>query len=258
VKTHFESRWANRAAQAAITLAALALFLTMRPDIYGSSVGQLNASYQQKIVTPRILAQYLKETAKPKVQIGAGQSNEPGWLNTDIDPGPGQAYLDATKPLPFRDGSIQYIFSEHVVEHLFYADGLSFFKEAHRVLAPGGKIRTVTPNLKQLVALFEEADPEHSAKTGHYVQRKLAWEDWDRTPDPAAIIVNNEMHWFGHQFIYTPTLLRASLEQAGFTDIRQYAAGETSDPTFTAVERRPRGEWKDVNAYEAMAFEATR
>jgi predicted SAM-dependent methyltransferase len=258
VKTRFDSKWANRAAQAGITLAAIGLFCLIRPDIFARTRDELHADYQRKLATPKIIAEYLAQTPRPKVQIGAGPSNEPGWLNTDIEPGPGQAYLDATKPMPFRDGSIYYIFSEHVVEHLFYGDGLNYFKEAHRVLAPGGKIRTITPNLMQLLALFQEPDPEHSAKTGHYVARKLAWEDWEHTNDSAAIIVNNEMHWFGHQFIYTPKLLRASLEQAGFTNIRQYAAGETSDPTFTTVERRPRGEWSDVNAYEAMAFEATK
>jgi len=255
VKTRFESRWANRAAKVAIILTAAALFCAIRPDIYASTRDQVFATYQQNLVTPRVLTRYLEQTAKPKVQIGAGPNNEPGWLNTDIEPGPGQAYLDATKPLPFRDGSVYYIFSEHVVEHLFYSDGLNYFKEAHRVLAPGGKIRTVTPNLMRLLALF---DPEQAGKMSHYIDRKLAWEDWERTNDPAAIIVNNEMHWFGHQFLYTPKLLRAALEQAGFTDIREYAAGETSDPTFTAVERRPRGDHQDVNAYEAMAFEATR
>jgi len=255
VKLTFDAPWANRAAKAVITIAAIALFCAIRPDIYASTRDRVRSDYQQSIVTPRIIAQYLSATPRPKVQIGAGPSNEPGWLNTDIEPGPGQAYLDATKPLPFRDGSIYYLFSEHVVEHLFYSDGLNYFKEAHRVLAPGGKIRTITPNLMRLVALF---DPENATKMSHYIDRKLAWEDWDRTPDPAAIIVNNEMHWFGHQFIYTPKLLRAALEQAGFTDIREYTAGETSDPTFSAVELRPRQEHRDVNAYEAMAFEATR
>lgn len=255
MKARFESRWANRAAKAVISVAAIALFCAMRPDIYGSTRDSVYASYEQRIVTPRILAEYLAHTPMPKVQIGAGPSNEPGWLNTDIEPGPGQAYLDATKPLPFRDGSIYYVFSEHVVEHLFYSDGLNFFKEAHRVLAPGGKIRTVTPNLMRLVELF---DPERATKMSHYIDRKLEWEDWPRTNDPGAIIVNNEMHWFGHQFIYTPKLLRAALEQAGFTNIEEYAAGETSDSVFSAVERRPREEHRDVNAYEAMAFEATR
>jgi hypothetical protein len=101
-------------------------------------------------------------------------------------------------------------------------------------------------------------DPEHAPKTAHFIARKLAAGDWAKTSDPACVILNNEMHGFGHQFLYTPELLSASYKQAGFSDIRQYAAGETSDSTFSVVELRPRGAWKDVNAYEAMAIEATR
>jgi SAM-dependent methyltransferase len=258
METRFESKWANRAAQAAITLGAVMLFFVMRPDIGGYLSDHVLAKYQQKVATPKIIAEYMRRTPRPKVQIGAGTSNEPGWLNTDIEPNEDQAYVDATKPLPFPDGSVYYIFAEHVIEHLSYAEALGFFKEAHRVLAPGGKIRMVTPNLKKFVALFDEPDPEHSAKLGNFVARKLEWFDWAKTADPACLILNNEMHSFGDQFLYTPALLRASYQQAGFTDIRQYAAGETSDPAFGSVEGRPRSDYKDVNAYEAMAIEATR
>lgn len=255
MRASFSSPWANRTAKALITVLAVVLFCAIRPDIYASTRDEIVATIHGRIITPQIIEHYFATTDRARVQIGAGPNNQPGWLNTDIEPGPQQAYLDATKPLPFDEGSIDYIFSEHVVEHLFYSDGLKFFKEAHRVLRPGGKIRTVTPNLMKLVALL---DPETVEKQGHYIARKLAWEDWERTVDPGAIIVNNEMHWFGHRCIYTPKLLRAALEEAGFTDIRQYVAGETSDPTFTEVEQRPRQEHRDVNAYEAMAFEATR
>jgi len=258
VQSRFESKWANRAAQAGITLAAAILFLCIRPDIYGHARDQIRSDYQQKVVSPKIIEEYLRNNPRPKVQIGAGPSAAPGWLNTDIEPMEGQAYLDATKPLPFPDGSVYYIFGEHVIEHIDYEDALAFFKEAHRVLAPGGKIRMVTPNLIQFLGLFEEKDPEHSPKTAHFVARKLAAQNWIKTSDPACVILNNEMHGFGHQFLYTPGLLRASYQQAGFTEIRQYAAGETGDSTFVSVELRPRGEWKDVNAYEAMAIEATR
>ena len=114
----------------------------------------------------------------------------------------------------------------------------------------------MTPNLLQFLALFN--DPENSSKTLHFVQRKLYWHNWANTRDSACLILNNEMHWFGHRFLYTPAMLRSSLAQTGFTDIRQYAAGETDEAAFTSVELRPRGYWKDENAYEAMAFEATR
>lgn len=60
------------------------------------------------------------------------------------------------------------------------------------------------------------------------------------------------------KFVYTPVMLRASFEKAGFTHIKQRAPGETDDPDLKNMEIRPRGDWKDVNAYEAMAFEATR
>jgi predicted SAM-dependent methyltransferase len=259
VKRRFESKWANRAAQAGITLAAVAFFLLIRPDIYAHARDTVEANYQQKVLTPKIIAEYLRTTPKPKIQIGAGPSNAAGWLNTDIEPTPGQAYLDATKPMPFPDGSVYYIFGEHVIEHLDYDDALGFFKEAHRVLAPGGKLRMVTPNLNQFIALFNDKDVEHSAKTSHYIARKLdSQKNWDKTIDPSCLILNNEMHAFGHMFLYTPVMLKESYRLAGFTDIRQYVAGETSDQAFTTVELRPRGEWKDVNAFEAMAIEATR
>jgi predicted SAM-dependent methyltransferase len=258
VRTRFESKRANRAAQAGIILAAVTLFLCLRPDIYGNVRDQVRADYEQKVVSPKIIAEYLRKTPQPKVQIGAGPSNAPGWLNTDIEPSEGQAYLDATKPLPFPDGSVYYIFGEHVIEHVDYTSALGFFKEAHRVLAPGGKIRMVTPDLNKFLTLFNEPDAEHSPKTAHFIARKLDSQDWTKTSDPACVILNNEMHGFGHQFLYTPALLRASYQQAGFTEIRQYLAGETSDPTFVAVELRPRGEWKDVNVFESMAIEATR
>lgn len=258
MKARFESKWANHAARAGITLVAVGAFFVLRPDIYGDTTNRLRSDYYLKFVSPKIIAEYMRTTPKPKVQIGAGPSNAEGWLNTDIEPGPKQAYLDATKRMPFPDGSIYYIFGEHVIEHVDYSDALEFFKEAHRVLALGGKIRMVTPNLLQFLALFNEVDPANSPKTSHFVQRKLVSQNWAKTKDPACLILNNELHWFGHQFVYTPAMLRSAFEQAGFTDIRQYAAGETDDPTFTPVELRPHGAWKDVNAYEAMAFEATR
>jgi predicted SAM-dependent methyltransferase len=252
VPTRFQSKWANRAAQAGITLAAIGLFLAFRPDIFGYTRDHLTADFREKVATPGIIADYLKQNPKPKIQIGAGESHAAGWLNTDIEPTAGQAFLDATRPLPFADGSVAYIFGEHVIEHITYDQALGFLKEAHRVLAPGGKIRMVTPNLLQFVSLFQEPNPK-------YIARKLDFHSWPvDSPDPEALVLNNEMHWFGHQFLYTPKLLKASYAQAGFADVRHYHAGETSDEVFKEVELRSQGDWRDVNLFEAMAIEAVK
>ena len=252
VKTHFKSKWANHAARAGITVTAAGLLLLLRPDLYAYTTAQVRGEYQV-VVARKIVAEYMRQTAKPRVQIGAGESNPPGWLNTDIEPASGQAYLDATKILPFADGSIYDFFGEQVIEHLTYDDGLGFLKEAHRVLVPGGKVRLVTPNLLSFLALFGDQKPPT------YMARKLDFHFWPPvSPDPACFILNNEMRSWGHQFVYTPKMLRASFEKAGFVDIRQYAPGETDDPAFKGIELRSQSDWKDLNAFDSMAFEGTR
>jgi predicted SAM-dependent methyltransferase len=259
VKARFESKWANLAARAAITLVAVGLFSLLRPDLYAYATTHLRADFQRQVTSPKIIADYLRQNRVPKIQIGAGDSNPAGWLNTDIEPVEGQAYLDATKRMPFADGTIYYIFGEHVIEHLTYEEGQEFLKESHRVLAPGGKVRMVTPNLLQFVAMFEQQQTaEQKQILDNYVPRKLDFHFWPQSADPMCFILNNEMRSWGHQFVYTPNMLRSSFEKAGFTQIRQYHAGETDDPALKDLEIRPRGAYKDVNAYEAMAFEATR
>lgn len=258
MRAQFESKWANRGARVAITIAFVGLLFLARPGLFAYVTNPVRANYQRRIVSPKIIADYLRQNRVRKLQIGAGDSNAAGWLNTDIEPSSHQAYLDATKTMPFADASLQYIFGEHVIEHLTYNEGLDFLKESHRVLAPGGKVRMVTPNLLRLVAMFQEDEPEKRQIVSNYVPRKLAFHFWPNTADPACFILNNEMHSWGHQFVYTPTMLRASFEKAGFKEVQQYAADQTDDPALKGLEIRPRGAFSDVNAYEAMAFEATR
>ena len=103
---------------------------------------------------------YLASTGVRKLQIGAGPNNLPGWLNTDIEPRQGQAFLYAMKPFPIPDNSLNYIYAEQVIEHLPFEGGMVMLRESYRVLAPGGKLRVATPDLRRLVALFDQDDTE--------------------------------------------------------------------------------------------------
>lgn len=249
-------------AKAAITLAAIGFFVLLRPDI-GRAIGativgypaRVKADYRQSVSTPKIIARYLAQHKPGKLQLGAGPLDYEGWLNTDIEPTENQAYLDATKPFPLPDGSFRYVFSEHVIEHLTYEEAFEMLKETHRVLVPGGKVRIATPNLEKLVALF--ADPE-SAASKQYIAGKLKWHAWPDSGDPAALVLNGELRSWGHQFVYTPKLLRSRLESVGFTDVREYAAGESDDPAMRGLESRTKLAEKEINAYETMAIEAVR
>jgi predicted SAM-dependent methyltransferase len=201
---------------------------------------------------------YLKSHTVRKLQIGAGGNDVDGWLNSDIEPSSKEIYLDATHRYPFPDGSFQYVFSEHVIEHVSWEGGLAMLRECHRVLAPGGKVRTVTPNLTKFIQLLGGvADPAER----QYIDAKLRFHGWPLTPVPGAYILNEEVRDWGHQFLYDPATLRKSLELAGFQQINEYPVGEKTDPVFQEAELRTRYPGSDlwvVNNWEAMAIEATR
>jgi len=201
---------------------------------------------------------YMKTHAVRRLQLGAGGNDPGGWLNSDIAPTSTEIYLDATRPFPFPDASFQYVFSEHVIEHVSWEGGLAMLRECHRVLAPGGKLRTVTPNLKKFMQLVEDGTSPANRK---YIETKLRYHLWPSTPVPAVYILNREAHDWGHQFLYDPETLRKSLELAGFQQIREYPVSEKTDPVFGEAEIRTRNPESDlyvVNDWEAMAFEATR
>lgn len=258
MKSRFESRWANVLAVGVITAGAVTAFCLIRQDVYADTSTRLKGTYQREVATPRIISEYMRSHDVKKLQVGAGTSNLDGWLNSDIEPAPDQAYVDATKRTAFADGSLQYIFGEHVIEHLNYEDGLSFLKEAHRILAPGGKVRMVTPNLLQFVAMFDKNDAARQKVVKEYAANKMAVHGWPNTPDNLCFILNYEVRSWGHEFVYTPEMLRAHFAAAGFKNIRQYAPGESEDPVLKNVDARAKNEFKGINGFEAMAFEGTR
>lgn len=82
-----------------------------------------------------------------RVQLGPGQQHYlDGWINVDANMFTARCdvWSDISLHLPFRDASVDAIYSHHVIEHL--PDLLSHFAEMHRVLKPGGVIRVGGPN----------------------------------------------------------------------------------------------------------------
>lgn len=231
--------------------------------VLGVVLGRSSYSDPVRVAVWRIgerdtIREYLKSHAVRKLQIGAGGNDAEGWLNSDIEPTAKEIYLDATRPYPLPDGSFQYVFSEHVIEHVSWEDGVAMLRECHRVLAPGGKLRTVTPNLRKFMQLVEDdAGPADQ----QFIGIKLRIHRWPVTPVPAVYILNGEARDWGHQFLYDPEMLRKTLGLAGFQQINEYRVEEETDPVFREAELRAREPGSDlwvVNNYEAMAFEATR
>jgi predicted SAM-dependent methyltransferase len=202
-----------------------------------------------------IIHAYLDAEAVHRLEIGAGTIEKDGWLNTDIEPTAKEAFLDASKTFPLPDGSMHYVHSEHVIEHLTFAGGLVMLKESFRVLDHGGRIRIATPSLLKVVATLQEPPTPAAAD---YIAGKTRWHGYPQTADSACFLVNHEMREFGHQFLYTPKLLRARLEEAGFVDIKEFAPGESNDPGLRNVEARANMDIAKSNAYETFVLEGVK
>ena len=214
--------------------------------------------YHQRVTDPRTIREYFEAHSIRKLQLGAGENYVGGWLNTDIEPKANGVYLDATSDYPFPSGSVHYIFAEHLIEHLPWEGGLKMLKECHRVLAPGGKIRIVTPNLAKAFQLINVSTDVEVRKV---IKASRRLYDWPETPVMPAYVFNKTMREWGHQFIYDPATLRKTFELAGFTEIKERRIGEKTDPIFEGVELRTRSLGEDVwltNSWGAMAFEAVR
>ena len=97
---------------------------------------------------PRQIGAYIKRSEDRKLQIGTGSNVLDGWLNSTLYPFvPGTVFLDASQPFPISTGSFDYIFSEHVIEHLEFAEAETMLREGFRILKPAGRIRLATPDL---------------------------------------------------------------------------------------------------------------
>ena len=241
-------------ARVIVTLVAAGLLLVLRPDIAGLLQGKLRAEVRL-LASPRIIDDYLKTNKVRKLQIGAGTFNKSGWLNSDIEPQIGQAYLDATQRFPVPDRSFHYVYSEHVLEHLEYEQGMNMLRESYRILAPGGAVRVATPNLLKFIELFQTSKNKQMQA---FMNLKMDLFEWPRTPDPECYILNRESHDWGHQFLYTPLMLRASLQSLGFRNIKEFQPGESDEATLRNSEERIHGVMKEANAYETMVFQAIR
>lgn len=203
----------------------------------------------------RTIRRYFAEHPVAKVQIGTGTNVLAGWLNTDLEPvSPGVIFLNAAKPLPFADRSVDYLFSEHMIEHVPYAQGLAFLRECRRVLKPGGRVRIATPNLLNLVHAYHEP----WSQAAYRYLTSAQYESLPGFPSRPCAVVNYFVRSWGHQFIYDPETLTVAMESAGLTVVRFCPVGESADPSLQRLESHGQhiGDWN--NRFETMVLEAIR
>jgi predicted SAM-dependent methyltransferase len=157
-----------------------------------------------------------------KVHLGPGQKKYlEGWINVDANflTAKIDVWSDLRYPLPFKDNSVDFMYSHHVIEHL---PNLEFhFREMHRCLKPGGAFRIGGPNGDSAIHKFVQNDSE--------------W--FDDFPDNRTSMGGRFENFIfcrhEHLTILTFSFLDELLGKTGFRDLKKcMPTRETNYPRF--------------------------
>jgi len=162
------------------------------------------------------------------LNIGCGNKHLNGFINMDIEK-PYDKKLDARIGLPYRDESVDGIYSEHFFEHLTQAEGLGFLRECRRVLKRGGVVRIAMPDLDELVKRYMSEDWR-----GDGDMFKLGF-DWVSN---RCEMLNIAMREWGHKHVYNEEELVRIVSMAGLEPVARRAHGRSDVKNFVGRETR--------------------
>jgi predicted SAM-dependent methyltransferase len=156
------------------------------------------------------------------LNLGCGPHTYPNWVNAD-DYAPKRRLrerdfkpnwtLDITRPWRCADDYWDGIFTQHVLEHVTYAEAVDIFKECFRTLKPGAWIRICVPDLATYVRYYRhEIDEEQFFPLPH---RTL------------ALSFLTQMHM--HRSVWDADLMMSVLGEIGFGHTSPVAFGQGSD-----------------------------
>ncbi|MEV7103335.1 class I SAM-dependent methyltransferase [Streptomyces atroolivaceus] len=176
-----------------------------------------------------------------KVQIGGGAHRIEGFFNIDLVP-PADLLWDVREGIPLQDDSTDEIFSEHFLEHIDYPrSAKSYVREAHRALAPGGRIITGVPDAA--FALNQYPGPLDA--TDETIERWYAKRDCRGDINTRLDLVNlvfrdqdDDPTYTPHLWAYDHEKLVQLFTEAGFATVEPW--------TFAPAMANPKRRWGSV------------
>ena len=198
------------------------------------------------------IQQYLDTHPVAKLQIGCGGNMLEGWLNTDGQMDgwfhPQSVKLDASQLFPISDTTFDFVYSEHMIEHIPFWQGQQMLRECFRIMKPGAYIRISCPDFQFLIDLYTNPTDLATQYT------EVANPDWAPYPNP-IFIFNNYVRDWGHQFIYDKPTMTNSLLAAGFENVTEHNILESNVPELQNLEIPDRMQ-PGFLQLETMTFEA--
>jgi len=162
------------------------------------------------------------------LNLGCGPNSKPGWLNIDLFHSGADLQLDLRERWPFPDGSVAYIYSEHVFEHFeFYEEVPHVLSESLRVLQSEGVFDVGVPDTEWPLRGY--GNPDHD-----YWRFCPIWH-----PKICETQLDHINYHFRqgeeHKYAWDEETLTRSLQLAGFVCIARRPFDGTLDSEFRRV-----------------------
>lgn len=168
---------------------------------------------------------------KNKLQIGGGKHYLNGFINIDLGQ-PADIIYDVRKEIPLPEKSVNFIFTEHFLEHIDYPDSvLRFFSEVHRVLRRGGKLVIGVPDAGLTAKAYAMGDRKflNKIKKEWYTKRSII-NHIESGIDIVDLVIRDQdadavynPHFWG----YDDTKLKKLFKDSGFKTIKKWNFDKT-------------------------------
>ncbi len=161
-----------------------------------------------------------------------------GWLSQEKYEAnwSGVRWIDAGRRLPFRDCSLDKIYSSHFLEHVPLKQGTTALRECYRILKPGGSLRLVLPDLLWHAQRYVDETRAIIA------QQK---EEWSREVHDRFLHIvyggylDKARYGLEHCYMYDAASIVTLLREIGFSDIEVFEFQRGNDPELCRYDSRP-------------------
>lgn len=199
-----------------------------------------------------VLRQFKRQSVK-KINLGCGLTVAHGWLNIDgslnafisllptyiikliYNFSGARNYLDEeqyarilknhmfmyfniSKNLPFKESSIDYIYTSHFLEHVTELEGDRILDDMYRILKIGGKIRIVVPDLEYAISTYKTNKKDMLKK---------------------YFFLNKKSSMSNHRYMYDFGLMEEKLQKIGFEDINKCSYRASDFPESDQLDSYP-------------------
>jgi len=198
-----------------------------------------------------------------KIHFSSGTNILRGWENTNLP------QTDLSKPLAYGSGTVDFIFNEHVMEHLDEVDGFNFMTECYQILKPKGVLRISCPTIDGAVEVYlnwhkvsakfktRYKMKDRNAFINHFMFYETSWYKGKRFGLKGEVIqLNNPDLW--HKFMYDKETFNGTLKKIGFKDVQFVEKHLSQYPDLRKLECRFGGGFACFPQEVDLTLEATK